>query len=419
MPERGRDYPARRERGASAEYGLNITSMPASDDAHSPILDADALLAAAQAETGLRDFGDATLPGRFRLAVAQIRAAGMDETGQRAAAGVCHWLLTSRLEFFEDRNRYPIPDERIERPLFATGEPRSGTTLLHALLSVDPGARALRFWELMYPSPPPGLAAPGDPRRARADEDWREILRKIPKWLISHPYNDMLGDGLPECERTWAWDFRVMTPTAWWRVPMNIRMSGLTPDPSAQYRLHKMMLQHCQYARPARHWVLKGFHGSRLEALFEAYPDARVIWTHRDPVQVIASRIVLVAEIEEGLLGHADWDAIAAEYLALSRATLRAALDSPLLDDPRIHHVRYPDFVADPVGTIRGFYEKAGVPFTAGAEAAMRDYLQNNRADRYGKFRYSTDVIGADLEALHAEFAPYRERFGLEIEKRQ
>ena len=58
------------------------------------------------------------------------------------------------------------------------------------------------------------------------------------------------------------------------------------------------------------------------------------------------------------------------------------------------------------------------MPFNSDTEAAMRGYLQNNKADRYGKFRYSTDVIGADIAALHAQFAPYRERFGLEIEKR-
>jgi hypothetical protein len=49
----------------------------------------------------------------------------------------------------------------------------------------------------------------------------------------------------------------------------------------------------------------------------------------------------------------------------------------------------------------------------------MRDYLKNNRGDRYGKFRYSTDLIGADIDALHAEFAPYRKRFGLDIERRK
>ncbi|HET8709760.1 MAG TPA: sulfotransferase, partial [Spongiibacteraceae bacterium] len=180
------------------------------------ILNADKLLGAAQAATGLRDWGDDSLPERFRMAVELIKKADMDVAGQQKAADVCHWLLTSRLQFFDDHKRYALDQEKIERPLFATGEPRAGTTLLHALLSVDPHARALRFWEVMYPSPPPGMAAADDPRRARADADWREILQRLPFWLISHPYNDMLGDGLPECERTWAFDFRVLTPTAWW-----------------------------------------------------------------------------------------------------------------------------------------------------------------------------------------------------------
>src|SRR5260370_7071015 len=130
--------------------------------------------------------------------VSQIQKARMDEAGQRVAASVCNWLLTSRLQFFEDhRKRYPLAQEQIERPLFATGQPRSGTTLLHALLSVDPQGRALRFWEVMYPSPPPSLAGPEDPRRARADEDGRQILRRSPTALYTHPYNDILPASLP------------------------------------------------------------------------------------------------------------------------------------------------------------------------------------------------------------------------------
>ncbi|HWW21892.1 MAG TPA: sulfotransferase [Steroidobacteraceae bacterium] len=382
-------------------------------------LNADSLLAQAEAQTGLRDYGDDTLPARFRLAVGYLQSVRMDDAGQRAAASVCLWLLTSRLELLQDRRRYPIAQEKIERPLFATGEPRSGTTLLHALLSLDPNGRALRFWEVMYPSPPPGLAEPDDVRRARADEDWREILRKLPKWLISHPYNDMLGNGLPECERTWAFDFRVMTPTAWWRVPMGMNIGGLPTDPLAQYRLHKMMLQQCQYARPQKYWVLKGFHALRLPALFETYPDARIIWVHRDPVQVTASRIVLTGELVEGLAGHVDWKEQARLHLAATRAGFQSTLNNPMIDDPRIHHVRYPDFMADPVGTIGGFYKKCGVPFNSDTEAAMHAYLRNNKGDRYGKFRYSTDIIGTDIQALHAEFEPYRKRFGLDIEQRK
>ena len=383
------------------------------------ILNADALLAQAQAQTGLKDWGDDTLPERFRLAVDFLNSCNMDEAGQRAGAQTCLWLLTSRLEFFQDFKRYPIAGEKIVQPLFATGEPRSGTTLLHALLSVDPNGRALRFWEVMYPSPPPGLAKPDDPRRAKADADWREINTKMAFWLRSHPYNDMLGNGLPEDERTWAFDFRVMTPTAWWRVPFGMNVGGLPANPRAQYRLHKMMLQQFQYARPKKYWVLKGFHGARLPEFFETYPDAKIIWVHRDPVQAIASRIVLTGELVEGLTGHVDWKEQARMHLAACRVGFKSTLDNPMVKDPRIHHVRYPDFIADQVGTIRGFYQKYGVPFGRETEAAMRDYLKNNKGDRYGKFKYSTDVIGEDIAALHKEFAPYRERFGLDIEQRK
>lgn len=108
------------------------------------LLDAAEMLAAAEAETGLHDYGDPTLPQRFTVAVEHLNALGLDADGRFEAAQVCRWLLTSRLELIEDRNRYPIGAEVIDAPMFVTGEPRSGTTLMHALMSVDPHARALR-----------------------------------------------------------------------------------------------------------------------------------------------------------------------------------------------------------------------------------------------------------------------------------
>ncbi|OBI11724.1 sulfotransferase [Mycobacterium sp. E2327] len=384
-------------------------------------LDADAMLARAQAEAGRDDYGDPTLPQRFRLAVDHLNGIGMDANGIEQAEGVCHWLLTSRLEFIEDRNRYPIGAEVIDRPMFVTGEPRSGTTLVHALMAVDPHARALRFWEVMYPSPPPGTTRPDDPRRARADADWREINAKMPKWLLSHPYNDMLGDGLPEDERTWAFDFRVMTPTAWWRVPMQTLVGGLPTDPAAQYRLHKAMLQQFQYNRPRKYWVLKGFHGFRLKELFDTYPDANLLWLHRDPVQVAASRTMMMADILDGIVGPIDLAVEAKKHLEMTRASIANTMTNPLVDDPRILHIPYADFIADPVATVGRYYAFCGRALTGEAEASMRDYLAYNRGDRYGKFRYSTRLltdIGENLDDLHAEFAPFRERFGVSIEKR-
>lgn len=392
--------------------------MSGEKTAMSDILNADSLLQQARTTTGLDDWGDTTFPERFALAVELIRSAGMDTAGERIAAETIQWLLTDRLNFFEDHRRYKLDSEVIERPMFVTGEPRSGTTLLHALLSVDPNARALRFWEVMHPSPPPGLAADDDPRRAQADAEWREINARLPNWLHSHPYNDMLGDGLPEDERTWAFDFRVLTPTAWWRVPMGMVVGGLPAHPPAQYRIHKMMLQAIQHGRSKKYWVLKGFHATRFPAFFERYPDASVLYIHRDPVQSIASRIKMAADLTEGLTGSVDMAEQSRLHTRLGKAGFKAILENPMINDPRIHHVRYQDFMADQVETIRKFYAFAGYELTEAAETAMRDYLTNNKGDRHGKFIYSTDLIDGDVEALHEELAPYRERFGIDIEKR-
>ena len=231
----------------------------------------------------------------------------------------------------------------------------------------------------------------------------------------------MLGDGLPEDERTWAFDFRVMTPTAWWRVPMQNLSMGLPTDSAAQNRIHKMMLQALQYKRAKKHWVLKGFHGHRLKEFFETYPDATLVWLHRDPVQVVASSAAMMRDIMEGIVGKIDMVAEVKMHLLRTRMSNQNTMSNPLIDDPRIHHVRYKDFVSDPIGTIRGYYEFAGRELTPQAEAAMRDYLANNKGDRHGKFEYSTQSLidaGIDIDELNEEFRPFRERFGVEIEKR-
>lgn len=385
------------------------------------MLEAGELLAKARADTGLTDWGDASFEDRFGLAVAHIASIPMDDAGRRAAAENIHWLLTDRLKFFEDRKLYPLAEEVVERPMFATGEPRSGTTLMHALMSVDPDARALRFWEVMHPSPPPGAVEGIDPRIAQADEEWREINAKMWKWLHCHPYNDMLGNGLPEDERTWAFDFRVMTPTAWWRVPMQNLSLGLPTDSAAQNRLHRMMLQALQYRREKKYWVCKGFHGFRLKEFFATYPDATLVYLHRDPVQVAASSTMMMSDIMEGIVGKIDLVREAKMHVERVRGSIANTMANPLIHDARIHHVRYKDFVSDPIGTLRGYYQFAGRDFTPRAEAAMRGYLAENKGDRHGKFAYSSQVLtdaGYDLNQLNEEFRPFRERFGVEIEKR-
>ncbi|BBY46562.1 hypothetical protein MCEL_48570 [Mycolicibacterium celeriflavum] len=202
---------------------------------------------------------------------------------------------------------------------------------------------------------------------------------------------------------------------------MQTVVGGLPADPTAQYRIHKAMLQNFQFHRPRKRWVLKGFHGFRLAEFFDAYPDATLLWLHRDPVQVAASRTMMMADILEGIVGPVDLQAAAKMHLQLTRESIANTMTNPLVDDPRILHVRYTDFVADQVGTVRRYYAFADRGLSADAGAAMRAYLAANPGDRHGKFRYSTSLltdIGEDLDALHDEFRPFRERFGVEIEKR-
>jgi hypothetical protein len=183
-----------------------------------------------------------------------------------------------------------------------------------------------------------------------------------------------------------------------------------------------MMLQALQYKRPKKYWVLKGFHGHRLKEFFATYPDATLVWLHRDPVQVAASSTAMMRDIMEGIVGEIDLIAEARQHLERVRASNRNTMTNPLIHDPRIHHVLYKDFVADPVGVIRGYYEFAGRELTPQAEAAMRDYLANNKGDRHGKFDYSTRLLtdaGYDIAALNEEFRPFRERFGVDIEVRK
>ena len=155
--------------------------------------------------------------------------------------------------------------------------------------------------------------------------------------------------------------------------------------------------------------------------MFAAYPDAHLVWLHRDPVQVAASRTMMMADIMTDMVGPVDLHAEAARHLELTRLSIANTMSEPMVDDPRILHVRYQDFLADPVGTVARYHEFCGRALSPAAAAAMRDYLAANPGDRHGKFRYSTAVltdIGVDLAALHDEFAPFRARFGIDIENR-
>ena len=154
-------------------------------------LNAQELIAEARRAVGFDDLDDDGLPERLTDLTGQLDER-LDDDGRVRAENVIRGLLIERLQLLEARHRLPIADERIERPIVAFGEGRSGTTVLQMLLGCDPGSRLLKFWEVMRMSPPPATVDTAE-RQKEADEDWREIVEQIPKWLVSHPYNAMLG----------------------------------------------------------------------------------------------------------------------------------------------------------------------------------------------------------------------------------
>jgi hypothetical protein len=155
----------------------------------------------------------------------------------------------------------------------------------------------------------------------------------------------------------------------------------------------------------------------RLPALFDAYPDAIFVWIHRDPLQSIASRFELLAQIYEGISGTVDRPALAAAMVDAGVANFTAAAGAPDASDPRLHHLVYQEFVADPVAAIRDLYARTGLDFGQPFATAMEAWSAHNPSHRYGRFTYSVDALGVDVAALDRKLDPYRERFGVPRER--
>ena len=380
--------------------------------------DAAALLAQAEAETGLHDFGDGRFRGPLDAFVRLLDSAGqLSADDRRAAFGQMVGVLGGRLRLVEDRKRYPgIADERIEAPLIVVGFPRSGTTLLHALLAQAPGNRAPLYWEIARPSPPPSLAAPGDPRIAAGTRDIERWLADYAGFIAQHPYFDAGGETPMECESLLVYDLRNAYPTMFSKVPYGPPWAAEgTAD--EYYASHRQLLQHLQFGAARRRWVLKGVaHQFRLSALLSAYPDAKLVWPHRDPVEVFGSLLAVTSMVyaHSGAPAPADRRAFSLATLDDFQQRVEKALADPAADGESVCHVTYSDLIADPVAVIHDVYKHFGLP-PDGAEPAVRAWLDDpgNRSDRYGRWTYDLADYEVSADEVRERFGSYQERFGV------
>lgn len=324
-------------------------------------------------------------------------------------------LLEVRLQLMRYLAADPgVQDERIEAPIFVAGAPRTGTTILHALLAADRRHRVPEGWELLRPVPPPSpdpQAFATDPRIGLAD---RELVR--PQTVVSgllsiHEYG---GRKPKECLSAMSFSFRTEEFTARYAVPSFEAFLDASDDREA-YRMHRLVLQILQRRFDHTDWVLKSpVHLHALPTLFETYPDARVAITHRDPLTLLASLTSLIVNLRWAHSDEVDVSAIAEGHLRRYRETFERLVDlveAEALPADQVHHSHFADFRRAPIETVRSLYHRFGLEWRSEVEQAMRETLDVNPADRHGEHVYRPESLGRDPASLRIDFARYQAKF--------
>lgn len=384
-----------------------------------PTLSEGALLNRACRLTGHDDFGDESFRRPLGILLRSLETdAGLNLVGRIVAHSDVLRLLCNRLCLEADRKRHPeIADEIIARPLFITGLPRTGSTLLHALLAQDPAARSPQMWEVMHPSPPPESAGyRSDPRIARAARElkWLDLL--MPDFRRAHLIEAVLPQ---ECIAITAMAFLSYVFESMFFVS-SYRRWHEDVDKVPAYAFHRRFLQHLQWRCGGSHWVLKApSHLMALDALFQVYPEAGIIMTHRDPIKVLASCTSFTEVLRSPFTDLLDRQELGMEVrqrwekgarLAVQFRQRRVDLQGRFFD------VRYQDLVRDPLAVVRALYQHFDMRFTWEAERAMGGFLEQNPQHKKGIHRYALEEFGFDRTTERRRFEFYTDHFGLGAE---
>ena len=366
---------------------------------------------------GLTDFGPGPFHEPLQLFVHSLeRDARLNPVGQYIARERALAHIVNRLSYVNDRKRYPdIAQQKIVKPVFIIGLGRTGSTILHDILAQDPANRAPLTWEVTFPSPPPRTATfLTDPRIAQCEAGFPPLDERREKFKAMHPMGAqlsqecvvMMGDAM--CTPLFHNQFRVSEYQDW---------VDRAADWAHVYDFHHRQLQHLQSSHAGDRWVLKtGAHMWGLEHLLRTYPDARIVFTHRDPVKSLTSYASLTALVRSMGSDHVDPFEVAADWNPrLKRALEHAIAVRSAQEYPQavFYDMKFSEFIRDQFAVVQKIYDAFELPMTDAAAAKMKWFIADNPQGKHGIHRYSPEEYGIKPDVVRRDFRPYIERFGL------
>jgi hypothetical protein len=376
----------------------------------------DELIEAAQKATGLQRFDSESFREGLGVLLADANNVDYPEVGIQRFRGALIGALSNRLKAHAYLEQHPELLKRpIERPVFVFGIPRTGTTLLSNLLAADPARRSPLTWEIEDPVPPVATKELlyTDPRALARLETERKMLAARPDAGKYYRFSAIYPN---ECMFFINSDFKALMWEGRGKLP-NYRDWLFQADLASTYRYHKRFLQLLQ-ANVCGAWNLKQpSHGLWIETLLEVYPDARLVWTHRDPLTATGSFCSLMKMGAQafGLQPDSEWLGTNYPWQAVQHAD-RIMDSRAKLGHERIVDLHYADLMRDPIPAMRKLYESLGDEFTPEAESAMRAWLADNPQDKFGRHEYQLAQFGLTPGQVRGMFERYLSQYEVERE---
>ena len=379
-----------------------------------PALSAENMLAAALKRAGREDFADRSFFHPLERLIASCnRESDLNPLGRQAVKFEIRRSLHNLLEFERRERESPALLLRpIERPIFITGMPRSGSTFLHRLLVRDPSVAAPLSWRLVHPHPSSAGRLGESLNRARVQAQFYLMRILAPELNTLHE----VAAGEPEeCTDITAQVFQSLRYDSVYRVPSY--QSWLQRHGHVEaYRFHKRFLQHLDAQAPGRRWILKSpDHVFALDDIRVVYPDAQWVFIHRDPVAVLASVARLTEVLRRPFAHHVDLaeigQQVCASWLDGAQRMMRMAATCG-----SILHLHYREIIADPQKAADRLLRHGGHAASGEAARRMRKWLSNRSNRRHRQRHYDLEAFGLDPNTLRSQFKPYTDAFGIELE---